>query len=130
MPLSRGRCCGPGRRSSSVGALLSGAGIALYLILLDQYGPGQLSDAPDPVWFSPQAFKDRYALSEDTRAKGINDLQDLGLVTVTRQPINPGYFDLERIRNAYTLQPATLTSPATRRPSEARNDQHLTTSTA
>ena len=103
-------------------ALLSGAGLALYLILLDQYGPGQLDDAPGPVWFSPKAFKDRYALSEDTRAKGINDLQDLGLVAVTRQPINPGDFDLERIRNAYTLLPAFLNTPATRSPASPPAD--------
>jgi hypothetical protein len=96
-------------------ALITGAGLALYLILLDQYGPGQISDQPHPVWFSPKTFAQRYALSEDTRAKGINDLRDLGLVTVQRQPINPDDFDLERLRNVYTLQPAILATPATRR---------------
>jgi hypothetical protein len=96
-------------------AMLTGSGLALYLILLDQYGPGQLADNPDPVWFSPKLFTERYALSEDTRAKGIKDLRDFGLVTIKRQAINPGDFDLERIRNVYSLQPAVLDTPAVRR---------------
>jgi hypothetical protein len=96
-------------------ALLTGAGLALYLILLDQYGPNELDNDPRPVWFSPKNFADRYALSEDTRAKGINDLRNLGLVTIQRQPINPDDFDLERLRNVYTLQPAVLATLATRR---------------
>jgi hypothetical protein len=48
------------------------------------------------------------ALSEDTRAKGMNELRDLGLVTVRRVPVNPDDFDLERIRNTYTLNLGTL----------------------
>jgi hypothetical protein len=96
-------------------ALLTGAGLALYLILLDQYGPGQLAADPEPVWFSPKLFAERYGLSDDTRAKGIGDLRDLGLLNIRRQAINPGDFDLERIRNVYTLQPSTLSEPAVRR---------------
>lgn len=45
----------------------------------------------------------RYALSDDTRAKGMNDLRELGLVTVRRAPVNPEDFDIERIRNTYAL---------------------------
>jgi hypothetical protein len=96
-------------------ALLSSAGVALYLILLDQYGPGLVDDAPRSVWFSPKVFAERYALSDDTRAKGLRDLRDLGLLTIKRQAINPDDFDLERVRNVYTLRPAALNSPATRK---------------
>lgn len=91
-------------------AALNGAGLAFFLILLDQYGPGSAFD-PDPVWFSPKVLKERYALSDDTRAKGMRDLKALGLVTVRRQPINPNDFDLERIRNTYILDPGALDHP-------------------
>jgi hypothetical protein len=61
-----------------------------------------------PVWFSPRILREYYALSEDTRAKGMKELRDLGLVTVRRVPVNPDDFDLERIRNTYTLNLGTL----------------------
>jgi hypothetical protein len=96
-------------------ALLSGAGVALYLILLDQYGPSQPGANPEHVWFSPRLFADRYGLSDDTRAKGVSDLQDLGLITISRQPVAPEDFGGERVRNAYRLQPATLNTLAMRR---------------
>ena len=35
-------------------------------------------------------------------------------MTITRQPVNPGDFDLERVRNAYTLRPLALKKPASR----------------
>lgn len=112
-------------------SVITGAGLAFLLVLLDQYGPGKIPDPAPPVWFSPRIFGDYYALSEDTRAKGMNDLRDLGLVTVRRIPVNPDDFDLERIRNTYTLNvsalgPATdgeagpATPPANASPSTAR----------
>lgn len=60
-------------------------------------------------------LRDYYALSEDTRAKGMNDLRELGLVTIRRVPVNPDDFDLERIRNTYTLNLSALgpASPST-----------------
>jgi len=84
-------------------SVITGAGLAFLLVLLDQYGPGKIPDPTPPVWFSPKVLRDYYALSEDTRAKGMNDLRELGLVTVRRVPVNPDDFDLERIRNTYTL---------------------------
>jgi hypothetical protein len=66
------------------------------------------------VWFSPKVLQERYGLSDDTRSKGMNDLRDLGLITVTRQPINPGDFDLQRIRNTYTLDLKALNHTAKR----------------
>lgn len=97
-------------------SMLSASGLAFFLILLDQLAhkaPGLPSLLP--LWFSPKILEERYALSDDTRTKGMNDLRSLGLVTVSRQPINPGDFDLERIRNAYTLHLDALESPACRR---------------
>ena len=45
----------------------------------------------------------------------MTDLQDLGLITISRQAINPNDFDIHRIRNAYTLNMDTLKRPARRR---------------
>ena len=61
-------------------------------------------------------LEDRYALSDDTRAKGMKDLLSLGLITVRRQPVNPDDFDLERVRNTYTLDLDALTPPPPRTP--------------
>lgn len=94
-------------------ALLKGAALACYLILLDQHGPGKVA-AERPVWISPKLFKDRYGLSDDTRAKGMRELRAHGLVTITRKRVNPHDFDLERIRNTYTLNPDVLQRPAHR----------------
>ena len=44
-------------------AVLSGAGVALYLILLDQYSRYHRQDPPASIWFSPAAFRDLYGLS-------------------------------------------------------------------
>lgn len=52
----------------------------------------------------------------------MNDLRELGLITIKRQPINPQDFDLERIRNAYTLQLDTLDQTAHRTPSDLPAD--------
>lgn len=101
--------------------LMSGPGLAMYLILLDQYA---LTNGPlQPVWISPAAFKAYYGLSQDTRAAGIKDLTELGLVTTGRQSINPDDFDLERIRNVYTLKPEQLDVPARRLPQAVRSSR-------
>lgn len=96
-------------------SVITGAGLAFLLILLDQYGPGKIESPAPPVWISPRILEERYALSDDTRAKGMRDLLSLGLITVRRQPVNPDDFDLERIRNTYTLD-LTVLSP---RPGQA-----------
>ncbi|WP_055483541.1 helix-turn-helix domain-containing protein [Sphaerimonospora mesophila] len=100
--------------------LMTGAGLAMYLILLDQYWPTELTEPLHHVWISPKAFAERYDLSTDTRTKGINDLRDLGLLTFSRKPINPDDFDIERLRNVYTLHPGQLDKPAHRRPQHTK----------
>jgi hypothetical protein len=96
-------------------SMLTGPGLAFLLILLDQQAL-KMPGLPKllPMWFSPKVLRDRYALSDDTRTKGMTDLRELGLINISRQPINPGDFDLERIRNAYTLNLGTLSHPARR----------------
>ena len=96
-------------------SMLTGPGLAFLLILLDQQAL-KMPGLPKllPMWFSPKVLRDRYSLSDDTRTKGMTDLRELGLINISRQPINPGDFDLERIRNAYTLNLGTLNHPARR----------------
>ncbi|WP_067470063.1 hypothetical protein [Actinomadura macra] len=95
-------------------SMLKGAGLAFYLMLLEQYGPGRLDEDAPAVWISPKILKDRYGLSDDTRTRGMKELEAFGLVTVKRQPINPDDFDIERIRNTYTLNIDTIQEPAKR----------------
>lgn len=100
-------------------ALLSGAGLAFFLILLHQLA---LRSPPlialMPLWISPKNLADHYAISDDTRSKGMTELQDLGLITISRRPINPGDFDIQRLRNTYTLHLDALKRPAVRRRTE------------
>jgi hypothetical protein len=95
-------------------AMLTGAGLVFYLVLRDQYGPGKNTSPLEPVWISPKALKGRYNISDDTRAKGMNDLQSVGLINIARRPVTPDTFDLERLRNVYTLIPEKLDEPARR----------------
>lgn len=97
-------------------SVITGAGLAFLLILLDQYGPGKVPSPAPAVWISPKNLEDRYAISDDTRAKGMRDLLSLGLITVRRQPVNPDDFDLERVRNTYTLDLDALTPHPPRTP--------------
>ena len=89
-------------------ASLSGAGVALFLVLLAQRDVRTPFEDLRPIWVSPSVLKARYGLSDDTRTKGIRDLRDHGLVTVSRQVVNPEDFDLERVRNVYTIHAAAL----------------------
>jgi DNA-binding transcriptional MocR family regulator len=97
-------------------ALLSGAGLAFLLILLDQLAlrsPALITLMP--LWISPKTLAEHYAISDDTRSKGMTELRDLGLITISRRPINPGDFDIQRLRNTYTLHFDAIKRPAVRR---------------
>ncbi|MET8146338.1 hypothetical protein ABZU32_39030 [Sphaerisporangium sp. NPDC005288] len=93
--------------------LLSGAGLSMFLILLERYALTRAPEPP-PVWMSPKYFKDSFALSQDTRAAGMKELEDFNLVTIERKPVDPQDFDLERFRNVYTLHLSQLDQPADR----------------
>jgi hypothetical protein len=84
-------------------AVLSGPAVAMLLILLTQ-----LSDKPaatTELWFSPKDAKSRFGLADDTRSKGLRELESLGLVESIRRPIGRDVFDFRRLRNVYVLQP-------------------------
>jgi hypothetical protein len=83
---------------------LSGPAIALLLILLaERGGEGK------PVWFSTDAFADRYRISHKSRAEGTKELERRGLLRVGRESLadNPRstVYDTKRYRNIYHLPP-------------------------
>ncbi|MBD0737464.1 hypothetical protein BGM09_29900 [Streptomyces sp. CBMA29] len=83
-------------------AVLSGAGVAMFLALLAENGGlgGQ------PLWFSPREADTRFALSEDTRSKGLRELKGAGLIQTKRRPVNETDFQAEALhmRNVHYLQ--------------------------
>jgi hypothetical protein len=90
-------------------ATLSGAGVAMYLVLLcEQAGQEEGRE----LWFSPDLARRRYALSDDTRSAGLDELRRAGLVTVRRRPVASDVFDVQRFRNVYLLRPDRLADTA------------------
>lgn len=83
---------------------LSGAAIAMYLVLLhEQRGEEK------QVWLSPRIGRERYDLSDETRRKGLTELADRGLVEVSKRPLHQGLFeDHYRSRHVYDLNPVVL----------------------
>ncbi|MFE2246668.1 hypothetical protein [Streptomyces lavendulae] len=83
---------------------LSGAAIAMYLILLNEQRGEEKT-----VWISPSMGRDRYDLSDETRRRGLNELVERGLVSVAKRPLHQGLFeDHYRSRNVYDLKPQLL----------------------
>ncbi|MFJ9473085.1 hypothetical protein [Streptomyces caniferus] len=89
--------------------LLSGAGLAMFLVLLCERGP---ADDDTALWFSPKQAQNRYALSEDTRGKGLRELANAGLVTTKRRAINPTDFEVVHMRNVHYLKLGRLDETA------------------
>lgn len=83
---------------------LSTPAVSMYLVLLC----AQTSDEVSEVWFSPDQASKLYALSPDTRSRGLAELRDAGLVKVRRRALSNDVFDVQRFRNAYTLDMARL----------------------
>ncbi|MFD3519612.1 hypothetical protein [Streptomyces sp. NPDC058653] len=90
-------------------SVLSGAAVAMLLALLCERGAGEADKA---LWFSPGDAERRFALSEDTRGKGLKELAEAGLVQTRRRPINPTEFDALRVRNVHELRLERLSEVA------------------
>jgi hypothetical protein len=90
-------------------AALSGAAVAMYLVLLTEQAGHSLGRE---LWFSPETARLRYVLSDDTRSTGLGELRRAGLVAVRRRPVATDIFDVQRFRNVYVLQPDRLTDVA------------------
>lgn len=105
-------------------ARLSGAGVAMMLVLLAEYR----RTSGDGVWFSPDRADRVFQLAPVTRTKGLKELRRLNLVKVRQQAVSErgGYLDVQRWRNVYTL---TLDTPeaagASERPAFTVNEEGL-----
>ncbi|WP_435256175.1 hypothetical protein [Streptomyces althioticus] len=97
--------------------MLSGAGVAMFLVLLCERGPASDGEA---LWFSPKDAERRFALSEDTRSKGLRELADAGLVRTRRRPINPTDFEVVHVRNVHYLDLEHLNETAVMKPRPRR----------
>jgi hypothetical protein len=62
----------------------------------------------ETIWISPQAGRDRYDLSDETRNKGLRELTDHGLLLLGRRPVpTASLFDERfRARNTYIIDPS------------------------
>jgi hypothetical protein len=85
---------------------LSATGLALLLVLLDLQGGHKQSDPPS----LPGAERRRYGISDDTWTRGRKELEDLGLLTVSRRP-HGRTFDFTRMRNTYWVDKTVLDRP-------------------
>ncbi|MGW5296178.1 hypothetical protein [Streptomyces bacillaris] len=84
---------------------LSGAAIAMYLVLLHE----QRGDGKRQVWLSPRIGRELYDLSDETRRKGLHELAKNGLISVSRRALHQGLFaDAARTRYVYELAPDVL----------------------
>ena len=88
-------------------AALTGRGLAMLLVLLQQTAGAGREDRE--VWFSPRAAERRLHLSQETIKAGIEDLDELGLVTVNRRPVTYNPLEPTRVRKTYTLHTTRLT---------------------
>lgn len=112
-------------------ATLSGPAVAMLLVLYAELG--QDPPATTDLWFSPRQADLQYALSEDTRSKGLRELRATGLIDARQKSITPDVFDFRRLRNVYRLIPARLEElvsfqdavPPIKSPSQAREEDWL-----
>lgn len=79
---------------------MSPAALAMLLAYLNEYRPEQ----PE-VWWSTNAFPERYQISSSMRTRGTRELVNLGLLNIRKKSVGrPGVarsFTTERVRNAY-----------------------------
>jgi hypothetical protein len=92
-------------------AVLSPAALAMLIVLRVQVG------AKDPdteeVWVSPEYATKAFLLSEETRTRGVRELQRAGLLIIRRrQLVTTDSFDFRRFRNTYQLRLDQLATPA------------------
>jgi hypothetical protein len=79
---------------------LSGAAIAMLLILLTQAWP----NTDREIWFSPTFADERFRLSEDTRRRGLRELEGASLIRMRRRALESNTLTNPRLRNVYQLQ--------------------------
>ncbi|TCC32043.1 hypothetical protein [Kribbella speibonae] len=87
-------------------AVLSPAAIAMLIILYVQLGRSGTAGTSGAVWISPSYAKESFKLSDETRARGLRELEVAGLVTVQRRELDASNVLAERrFRNVYRIEP-------------------------
>jgi hypothetical protein len=83
---------------------MSAAALAMLLVLIEERNlDGR------PTWWSTERFPRLFALSPTIRSKGTAELEDRGLIRVTKQLVTPATgpaptFSRDRVRNTYKLR--------------------------
>jgi hypothetical protein len=96
--------------SSGWMATLSTAALSMLLVLYVQRGA---SDNDEPVWIAPDYAHKTFLLSEDTRSRGLQELERAQLVKVHRRRLAMfDAFDVRRFRNVYTIDETRFEEPA------------------
>jgi hypothetical protein len=85
---------------------LSPTGIAVLLALAERLGGYQV-----PMYLT-RPRRESYGLSHDTWTRGRHELEDHGLLTVSRVPQGDDY-DYRRLRNSYKIDKERLSRPPT-----------------
>lgn len=80
-------------------AALSGPALAMLLILLE----AARGKEPFDLWFAPSVASARYGLNEATRKKGVDELENYGLVTVDQATVVRDALSSKRRRNTFSL---------------------------
>jgi hypothetical protein len=84
-------------------SVMSGPAITMMLIIWLESGPGVFEEDPPWVWLSPKMAEERYALSEDTRLKGTQELTRLGMIKTGTRAVPMEAFEFRRGRNTHQV---------------------------
>lgn len=79
---------------------LSGAAVAIFLILLDQHWR---KEPTRRFWIAPRRAAELYGLSPDTWTRGTKELAGHGLVDVKPAPVDEHTWGIKRRRNTYLV---------------------------
>lgn len=86
---------------------LSGPALVMLLIILAEW-----TSTSNEVWFSTKAFDERYGLSAPTRAAGVRELHQRGLIDIEERSLGDWQgatvFNPKRRRQVYTLRGMAL----------------------
>lgn len=86
-------------------SVLSGPALAMMLVLLTE----RAGRTPDrDLWVSPGMAAQYYAISDETRSRGLRELRAAGLVTARRGAVGRDALDFQRVRNTYRFVDSKL----------------------
>jgi hypothetical protein len=90
-------------------SVLSGPALAMLLVLMTERA-GRSGETD--LWISTSRAKSDYAISDETRSRGLRELRAARLVTARRAAIGRDALDFQRMRNTYRIVDGALSSRA------------------